>query len=69
MLDKDKKQILKKIRNRYYYYYPLFLIGLYFSMNDIIDITLITIFVLFIIIHHGYYFNELRKIEDVEVSF
>lgn len=69
MLPEEKKKILKKKMFWGYTPYPFFMAILWFSKSWLLNIILITLIVIYVIVHHAYYMININRIEYVEIGF
>lgn len=59
----------KRRKRKWYLVYPVFLIPIWLWDNQILDLILISLFVLFLFAHQAYFYRVQTKMESVDVSF
>ena len=69
MLDWEQKALLDKAYKRGYVIYLIFFVILWFSKKAWIDITTISIAVIFVLCHQGYYFYRKQKLVEIKIGF
>jgi len=69
MLPREKLERVKKAKRKGYIPYPFFMAALWFSDLYVLNVVIITIAVLYIFIHQGYYFYITEQIKEPKVGF
>jgi len=69
MLPHERLKLLKMQKLKGYPFYAIFLLILWFSESYVFNIITISLGVIYIVCHQGYFFYKRNKLEDIKIGF
>ena len=69
MLPREKREILKRGKRKGYIPYVFIVLGLVFSFAYWFDLTVITLGIIYVLVHQGYYFHKFNELDEVKIGF